>query len=1422
MHLLLPTSAARAPAVAPPAAGVFPSAALKTAQPSAPPPAAVAPAVQAAPAAPTSAAFASPRAAPRPAPQPPAPQPAPQPSPPQSREASRLPAAPVPAPAVPSSVPAAQAVALHQPASPPKAGAVALEPSARKLAADEATSAAAASAAAPSAAAQLAPARPKTPAAAAGAQVGVPSQTVAQGTPTAAHPQAAAPVLLSHPLASGAAGVVAEAASEPAPPPARPRVPAALLPLTLQGRVARMEAALAARRAAEAAKAPAPATPAAAAASTPAAPASAHARPSSQTPARQPLDRSKASPTKAGQAAPPSTPTPLPRQRTPKPARAASAGHAAASASASVGASAPPVRLRSASGAAVSLFKQLSAYTPAGREDSRVALAPFARYHVPTFQAAAEATAAAPSRVLQRFSFDQIASVAAAYAAAGHRHEPFLAALAAAAAGKLVAAPPGQWQQPSRRRQGLRLRRSAAAAAAAPPSFRGACVLLMALSRLGGGAAAPTATPAAAVALWIAKELASGRATPRSKRKGTWLAAALASYPQLERQAAAAAATAVGGGGTVAVGGGGGGSGSAAVAAAELAAAGRILFAEAAEAIRVDPGWIYLLDGREALWALWAFRAAADSYGAAAAAAPPSGSDPDKAAGTREALTAAVGPALTVARSTVGRYDQDPLVEIKLAGRAASMVEQFSPAHLAEAYALVAEAGLRGEAELLAALRAAALARAASLRPQPLAVMAAALAVMGVRDLVWLTGLAAAARNKMVNTPPHLMAVTLHSLAGVLRLRHPPLMRAAALVATAPGFERLRGLGPGEVVRLAGAYAAVGSYEGMLLRRAAEHMLSLGPGATPWQRAALLTALTRLGHRNSPLLRAVAAEVLGLSLPGPSLSASAASASVSTAAAASSSPAPSGTVGANGAVSGQAAGMASAAAAGGGAAAPPALVVAVAAAAGALQFRPPGLLPALAAAGTEAWTRLGLPQRATLAWAQLVLMGPLVPLQLAPAAAAAAAAAVAAATPTATTLLSEYVRCLGVVSPRQWPSGAAAAAGHHRQLLTAAAVLCWLGPAQRARGGGPAGSVPASVTAEAVEAGLTEADAGRRELRSELRRLPAGSLAAALAEQQRARMAELGPWAAAAAAVAEEAVALAAAATAATSATSASAVFEVPASGGGGGRARQRSARQGRVRLTLAGGRVAAGMMVAGGALGVDVALDLDLEVELEGLGSSTAASFAVVDDLAGAGSAEAAAAAGPSNGQTEGEAPQKRWRRLRVALELCRMPGADSFTALGASSSPGGGGSSSGGGGGDVPLRPLLAAQLGTAPVTAPAPPGQVRNSRWLLSGGAAMRRRLLAALGWRVVAVREKEWAALRSREQRRREAMAWLRRVLAAEARALTAEVAAAEAEAAEAPAGGGRAKRATRKGAAYPNGQILANLKGRGGCDLTWSG
>ncbi|KAG2498803.1 hypothetical protein HYH03_002997 [Edaphochlamys debaryana] len=855
--------------------------------------------------------------------------------------------------------------------------------------------------------------------------------------------------------------------------------------------------------------------------------------------------------------------------------------------------------------------------------------------------------------------------------------------------------------------------------------------------------------PAAAVALRIAKELARGRATPRSKRKGTWLAAALASNPQLERQAAAAAATAVGGGGTVAVGGGGGGSGSAAVAAAELAAAGRILFAEAAEAIRVDPGWIYLLDGREALWALWAFRAAADSYSAAAAAAPPLGSDPDKAAGTREALTAAV------------------------AGRAASMVEQFSPAHLAEAYELVAEAGLRGEAELLAALRAAALARAASLRPQPLAVMAAALAVMGVRDLVWLTGLAAAARNKMVNTPPHLMAVTLHSLAGVLRLRQPPLMRAAALVATAPGFERLRGLGPGEVVRLAGAYAAVGSYEGMLLRRAAEHMLSLGPGATPWQRAALLTALTRLGHRNSPLLRAVAAEVLGLSLPGPSLSASAASASVSTAAAASSSPAPSGTVGANGAVSGQAAGMASAAAAGGGAAAPPALVVAVAAAAGSLQFRPTWLLPALAAAGTEAWTRLGLPQRATLARNT------------------AAAAAAAAATPTAAALLSEYVRCLGVVSPRQWPSGAAAAAGHHWQLLTAAAVLCWLGPAQRARGGGTAAiaaaATPASVTAEAGR--------WRRRWRSSSGRAWWHSGPGALAGHS-------GPGALAAAASATASSATAAATTAAAPATSATAVFLVLASGGGVGRARQRSARQGRVRVTLAGGRVAAGMMVAGGALGVDVALDLDLEVELEGLGSSTAASFAVVDDLAGAGSAEAAAAAATTgDGQVASEGPQRRWRRRQVALELCPMPGADSFTALGTSSAPGGGSGSSSGGGGDAPPRAPPAAQLGIAPATAPAPPGQVRNSRWLLSGGAALRRRLLAALGWRVVAVREKEWAALRSREQRRREAMAWLRRVLAAEARALAAEVAAAEAAAAvEAPVDGGRAKWATRKGAA----------------------
>ncbi len=62
------------------------------------------------------------------------------------------------------------------------------------------------------------------------------------------------------------------------------------------------------------------------------------------------------------------------------------------------------------------------------------------------------------------------------------------------------------------------------------------------------------------------------------------------------------------------------------------------------------------------------------------------------------------------------------------------------------------------------------------------------------------------------------MAV-LHAFGSVLRFHHLPLFHAAAVVCSvpAPGMWRLGGMGAGEVLRLAAAYAATRHYEARLL-----------------------------------------------------------------------------------------------------------------------------------------------------------------------------------------------------------------------------------------------------------------------------------------------------------------------------------------------------------------------------------------------------------------------------------------------------------------------------------------------------------------------------------------------------------------------------------------------------------------------------
>ncbi|GLI66172.1 hypothetical protein VaNZ11_009935, partial [Volvox africanus] len=336
-------------------------------------------------------------------------------------------------------------------------------------------------------------------------------------------------------------------------------------------------------------------------------------------------------------------------------------------------------------------------------------------------------------------------------------------------------------------------------------------------------------------------------------------------------------------------------------AAAEVSAAGAALFTEAAEAIRVDPGWIYLMDCREALWALWALKVAAAIYSP-----------------TEGIASEAATPPILRPLATKVSYTPQPLVELQLLERAASQLDQLDPGQLAEAFAVAAEAGFGADRDMLSALRRCTLARIAAVRPQPLAVMVASLAVLQIQDVTWLTALAAACRNQMINMKAEQIVVVLHSFAVALRFYYLPLFHAAAVMCTLPGFARLEGMSAGEVVRLSAAYAAVGHYEAILMRRAAERILALGSDATCWQRASVVHSCARLSYRNNPLLRAVAMEAPGL---------------------------------------------------------PAGPLALVAAAYGHLQCRPRGLLPALhSARGTE-WKKMGLTQRAALCWSLLVLTG---------------------------------------------------------------------------------------------------------------------------------------------------------------------------------------------------------------------------------------------------------------------------------------------------------------------------------------------------------------------------------------------------------------------------------------------------------------
>ncbi|GIL62798.1 hypothetical protein Vafri_16968 [Volvox africanus] len=363
----------------------------------------------------------------------------------------------------------------------------------------------------------------------------------------------------------------------------------------------------------------------------------------------------------------------------------------------------PAVGLSPEVSTARDLFANLVRYLPSSREDGPALLSPYVRYQYTKYQDAAVAATTHADLLLRPLGVQQLSYIAAAYAAAGHRYEPFLCMLTSVAADKM------ETQRPRHARSSLAAAApSTPSSPAAPLTFRTACVMLTALARLRFHDSRLTA----AIGRWLAAALRSGSVTPRARWKGTWLAAALWAYATLERISARDAASGP------AAGDGHGFAGpapAAATVAAEVSATGAVLFTEAVEAIRVDPGWIHLMDCREALWALWALKVAAAMY------SPTEGT----------ATEPATPPVLRSLAMKVS-YTPQPLVELQLLERAASQLDQLDPGQLAEAYAVAAEAGFGADRDMLAALRRCTLARVAAVRPQPLAVMVASLAVLQV------------------------------------------------------------------------------------------------------------------------------------------------------------------------------------------------------------------------------------------------------------------------------------------------------------------------------------------------------------------------------------------------------------------------------------------------------------------------------------------------------------------------------------------------------------------------------------------------------------------------------------------------------------------------------------------------------------------
>ncbi len=399
--------------------------------------------------------------------------------------------------------------------------------------------------------------------------------------------------------------------------------------------------------------------------------------------------------------------------------------------------------------AAQQLLSSLALYRPQGREDGPMDLAPHVRYRHVDFQAAADAAARHPDVLLRSYDAAELSYIAAAYGAAQHVHGPFLVRLGEELLMRIPGVTGGRGRQHGdRSSDGKAASRSGRRGAGArgtqdeagtgmergpggregkrkgrreeeqeeeelegeepfPLSFRQTCIVLTSMARLRW----PEGRLMAVLGGRLAAGFRDGEVLPRNRWQGTWLSAGLWAYavlmrelqqqqqpgpgpqqrllqqqaPQQQQQQQLQQLPS-GGGALTAV--------NASAASVNTAlAAGAALFTEAAELVRVYPGWLHLMDGREALWALWAFRTAAHvladgggglpggSWDGGAGLGPGAGAAVQAAgagalamAGGGASAAAAAAAAAASAAALKLWYEADPLVELKLTERAASTV----------------------------------------------------------------------------------------------------------------------------------------------------------------------------------------------------------------------------------------------------------------------------------------------------------------------------------------------------------------------------------------------------------------------------------------------------------------------------------------------------------------------------------------------------------------------------------------------------------------------------------------------------------------------------------------------------------------------------------------------------------------------------